>query len=261
MRRVHAFEFNESPWFPAVLRDIITDSLQFGAERMGIYRPALSVLASFIEESGEDRIVDLCSGAGGPLVSMLGELRVRTGRPLSLVLTDRFANHGAVERIEREGDRRVAYHRASVDASNVSRELVGVRTMFTSFHHFAPSEAVAVLSDAVKARAPIAIFEMTERSPTAIAASLGVPLAMWVTTAAIRPVTWSRLLFTYALPVAPIVNAWDGVVSCLRTYTTRELLSLAREADPRATFAWRAERAAPSAIGPTITWLTGMPRR
>jgi hypothetical protein len=39
----------------------------------------------------------------------------------------------------------------------------------------------------------------------------------------IRPFQWSRLLWTYLLPVIPFVLLFDGMVSCLRTYRPLEL--------------------------------------
>jgi len=44
---------------------------------------------------------------------------------------------------------------------NVPAELKGLRTMFTSFHHFLPEEARAVLQNAVDAGEGIGIFEIT----------------------------------------------------------------------------------------------------
>lgn len=83
MTRVHAFEFNEAPWFPSVLRDIITDSLQFGAERMAMYEPAIPVLAellSLAKQADPDAQFEWNAGRAapsgfGPAITWL------TGRP------------------------------------------------------------------------------------------------------------------------------------------------------------------------------------
>ena len=40
----------------------------------------------------------------------------------------------------------------------------------------------------------------------------------------------SRLLFTYVIPVAPLLITWDAVVSTLRCYTPEELLAMAQRA-------------------------------
>ena len=40
------------------------------------------------------------------------------------------------------------------------------------------------------------------------------------------PFRWSRLLWTYLVPVIPLVLLFDGIVSCLRSYRPDELLKL-----------------------------------
>jgi hypothetical protein len=256
MKRRQLFEFNEAPWFPSELRDLVTDALHFAEVRFDLYRPAVSVLARLLDDAQADTIIDLCSGAGGAIVTMMDELRARAGRPLSLRLTDLYVNEGAA----RSTGSGVTYHREPIDARRVPPELVGVRTLFTSLHHFAPDQAAEVIGDAVRARAPIGVFEITERGASSIATSLMVPLGIWLTTPLMQPQKLSRYLFTYAIPIVPFANGWDGVVSSLRTYTTDELLALAQKADPDETFEWTAGRAAPERFGPTITWLTGTPR-
>jgi len=48
-------------------------------------------------------------------------------------------------------------------------------------------------------------------------------LLAFVYTPWIRPFRWSRLFWTYVVPVVPFVVLFDGVVSCLRTYRPQEL--------------------------------------
>src|SRR6266850_1731044 len=50
-----------------------------------------------------------------------------------------------------------------------------------------------------------------------------------------RPWRWSRLLWTYLPPALPIVGTFDGIVSCLRTYSKAELKELVRGLD---TYDW-----------------------
>src|SRR5262245_54392038 len=110
-----------------------------------------------------------------------------------------------------------------VDATRVPDELPGFRTMFSAFHHFRPEQASAVLADAVRMRQGIGVFEGTQRRPLALLLMLLVPLAVLITTPFIRPFRWSRLLWTYLIPIVPIVALFDALVSCLRTYSIEEL--------------------------------------
>ncbi len=48
----------------------------------------------------------------------------------------------------------------------------------------------------------------------------------------IRPFRLSRLLLTYLIPIIPLITLFDGIVSCLRTYSPTDLRELLDEASP-----------------------------
>ena len=144
----------------------------------------------------------------------------------SILLTDKFPNLAAFENVKAASANGIEYYRSSVDATKVPPELDGFRTMFSSFHHFPPAQARAILQDAVDARQGIGIFEVTSRSVSAVAMMFLWFLTPFVFTPSIRPFCWSRLFYTYVLPIIPLVLLFDGLVSCLRTYHPCELREL-----------------------------------
>jgi hypothetical protein len=149
-------------------------------------------------------------------------------------LTDKYPNLSALENaaLENAGapsENRITYYPSSVDAMKVPSELKGFRTMFTSFHHFSPEDARAVLQNAVDAREGIGIFEITRRAPLTIGLMFPWALMPFVCTPWIRPFRWSRLLWTYLIPIIPLVFLFDGVVSCLRTYRPPELREIVEQ--------------------------------
>jgi hypothetical protein len=230
VRRLQLFEIGEQPWCPDALRDALTDYLTFMIELGQPYAPAAPILAAAIGTAARDssdvsQIVDLASGAGGPwraLVPMLAQ----AGAPVRVRLTDRFPNESAYARIAHLTDGRVAGEMRSVSADAVPADLAGFRTMFSAFHHFAPAEARRVLADAATHGASIAIFEATRRDMKAVLLMFLTPLFVLLATPFIRPFRLSRLVFTYVVPVVPLAVMFDGVVSCLRTYTPAELRAL-----------------------------------
>jgi hypothetical protein len=119
-----------------------------------------------------------------------------------------------------------------VDARKVPERLSGVRTVFDAFHHFRPDDARGILSDAARQKKPILIVEATERSaPAVIGMLLFVPILVLVLTPFVRPFALWRLLLTYVVPIAVPLILWDGIVSCLRSYTPDELRELTRGLD------------------------------
>ena len=47
----------------------------------------------------------------------------------------------------------------------------------------------------------------------------------------VRPLTFTQLLFTYFIPIIPIIYAWDGQASLMRTYSFKDLEGIIEELD------------------------------
>jgi hypothetical protein len=259
MRRIHLIEFHEQPWFPSFLRDEITDTLQAAMNFFGAYTAVAPLLQSALQATRSPVIVDMCSGGGGPWLKLSRRLQAEGCASLRILLTDKYPNLGAFQSASAASQNHIAFHATPVDATDVPRELRGFRTMFTSFHHFEPEEARAILQNAVDANQGIGIFEVTRRAPGTIALMLIWGVLPLLLTPWIRPFRWSRLLYTYVIPIIPLVLLFDGIVSCLRTYRPPELRELVAKLGA-GEYHWEAgERAGTSAKMP-IAYLIGYPR-
>ena len=256
MRRLHLLEIEDQPWCPAVLRDAATDFLQFMIVATDTYLPAVPHLRSALERAGTRRVVDLCSGGGGPWPGLLPRLDTAEG-PVQVRLTDRYPNRETFERANGRTGGRLAFHAQAVDATALPAGLGGFRTLFTAFHHFRPNAARALLADAVRNGQGIGVFEATQRSAASIAATALSPLLVLLVTPFIRPFRWSRLFWTYLVPLVPLLVLFDGLVSCLRTYTPRELRAMA-DSLGAAGYTWQIGEA--KGRGPVpVTYLIGIP--
>lgn len=257
MRRRHLFEFEDQAWLPRSLRSLVTQALQQIHDVLGIYESTLPILVSTLNRNRTARIVDLCSGAGGPWLRL--HRRVAAQVPgLEVTLTDLYPEPDTVAGWG-EGTNVVSYHVESVDAAQVPSELDGVRTMFTAFHHFAPQDARRILADAASKRVPIVVFEFTQRTLlnilfAAVVGAVSLPLVLpWL-----RPLRSSHLLWTYLLPVGPLIYAWDAAVSNLRTYSVSELVAMANTVgDP--TYEWEAGQLRVPGAPVPILYLIGHP--
>jgi hypothetical protein len=264
MRRVQFFEFHEQAWFPSSLRDGITDALQFGIHQLRAYAPVVPLLENALDSTRSRLIVDMCSGAGGPWIDLARQLDARmpfrsaeNRLAPEILLTDKYPNLGAFENVKAVSGNRVDFYPAPVDAMNVPEELQGLRTMFTSFHHFPPEEARAILQNAVAANNGIGVFELPRRAPSTILLTFAFVFMLFVCTPWIRPFRWSRLLWTYLIPILPFVLLFDGVVSCLRTYRPEELREMVAKLNG-SEYRWEIGEASASRI--PITYLVGCPR-
>src|SRR6185436_12941638 len=91
MARIHAFEFEDQAWFPSLIRQYMTDFLShLGGWSKIPYVPFTERLAEVMARTGDARVVDLCSGGGGPAVVIARELQERLERRVEVVLTDLY---------------------------------------------------------------------------------------------------------------------------------------------------------------------------
>jgi hypothetical protein len=257
MGRLHLFELEDYSWFPRVLRDAATAYLRRAVELTGIAARFVPLVAEAVRATRAERIVDLCSGGGGPVVELARRLR-EAGVDVPFVLTDLFPNVPAFEEARRSVGGSLEFESASIDASRVPDRLDGMRTLFNAFHHFRQEQARAILADAVARRQPIGVFEVASRDPLTVLAIACSPLLVVVAMPTIRPIRLSWLFFTYVVPLVPALVFWDGIVSCLRVYSPEELRALVDSLPPN-DFAWDIGRLP---LGPMEgTFLVGCPRQ
>lgn len=259
MRRLHLFEWEDQPWFPHLWRNYLTDILQYTFTKFAPRMPIVArLIGTLLDRAGTDCIVDLCSGSTGPLLWFRQVLEEERGRPVHLLLTDRYPNVRAFAAAQASSNGRVAFRADSIDATAVPDELEGVCTMFLAFHHFRPEAARRILENAAVQKRAIAVFDVTERSVKALLATPLFPVVALVVTPFVRPFRLGRLFWTYLLPVVPLGVFWDGLVSCLRTYTVAELKEMTASIGAR-DYAWEVGRARVTGTLAQVTYLAGYP--
>lgn len=254
MHRVNCSEIHEQPWFPQVLRDDVTETLQFIFDTARFYRPIASRLGAALRGAGTQSVLDLCSGAGGPWVWLRQVIAEQNSMPVEVTLTDRYPNLTAGRRAHVSSEGAIEYCAEPVDAQRIPSALRGFRTVFSSLHHFPPDDVVAMLRDAVNQEEGIGFFEMAKRRPRTIFYACFMPAAALCLVPLMRPFRFARLIWTYILPIIPIVLLFDGVLSCMRAYVPGELRELASPVLP-SRYKWEIGESGP------VTYLIAYPER
>jgi hypothetical protein len=233
MKRMQLVEIEDQPWCPRAVRDGSTDWLRFMADVSRAFVPAAAHLERAFAAIGKRRVIDLCSGGGGPWLSLSRALP-----EAEIELSDLYPNLPAFRDVSARSQGRVRFREEAVDATNVPVALDGVRTMFNSFHHLPPPLARAVLQDAVNKRRPIAIFEgFSHRGLGMGFMALQIPLLLLLTPF-VRPWSLSRFVLTYAVPAIPMLVAFDGTASMFRLYLGDEMRALIASVDGHERFDW-----------------------
>src|SRR5256885_16409570 len=92
--RLHLVEIHDLRSCPPSLRDALTDFLALAENLAGAYDPVGPLLHRAVARTKARRIVDLCSGAGGPW----RRLASKVGVPI--VLTDLYPHGSDIVRVD-----------------------------------------------------------------------------------------------------------------------------------------------------------------
>lgn len=259
--RVHLLEIHDQEWCPQLVRHYVQASLHFVWTALGLYHVVIPELAGAMAECGADSIVDVCAGGGGPLPAVVATLSKVMGKPITGRFSDLFPNVEQWSHLTRDSDA-LSFEPNPVDATDFPASLSQsnrIRTMFACFHHFQPELAAAMLQDAVDKRQGIFVAELTHRSLFGVCWWFFVCCFSVVSWLFLRPFSWLVALFSIT-GWLPVVGVFDGVVSCLRTYTVDELRAMAHGLRDSDAFEWRiGERYLPWWPVPA-TYLVGVPK-
>ena len=177
--------------------------------------------------------------------------------PAKIFLSDLYPNIKTYEKLKEKTHGEIDFISRPVDALNVSEEIKGMRVMFTAFHHFKTEPAKKILKDAAEKKVPIAIFDAGKNLAGILLVPLLEPITFFFLTPFFKPFRWSRLLFTYLIPLIPLCTMWDGCVSILRLYSLREMKQLAAEVSSR-DYEWAVGRVKNSLKIP-VNYIIGIP--
>lgn len=220
--RLHLFEFEDQVWFPKILRDYQTGYIGFLASRANLYE----AVPEMLEKMSAAHIVDLASGAGTPAIAATEAIRQRGG---SLVLTDKFPNTEAMASVGVYNH--VVYRKEPLDVLKDPFPSGDTYTVFNAFHHFTDDEQLAILHKAKATGGSILVLEPLQRNLfTFLKVLLSTTLGPILLSPFIRPFTWSRMLFTYLIPIGIVVTLWDGIVSVMRSFSNRDCQKLKLQA-------------------------------
>lgn len=259
MDRIHLFEFEDYSWFPDFLRVPMTRYLVAIHKMLGTAPQLAEILKPALKATGSSRIIDLCSGGGGPMLETTDMLREDGIPDLQLTMTDLYPNQKAAEAINDDRSNNAEYLTTPVNAANVDGKMKGMRTMICSLHHMKPEIAKDILKDAMEDGQPICIYEISDNSIPHWIAWISFPINLIMVlliTLAVRPMTWQQVVFTYFIPLLPIFIAWDGMVSNMRTYTVKDLEDLTHGLS-KGGYSWKYEAIAGK--GGKKVYLLGMP--
>ncbi|MEE1282697.1 MAG: hypothetical protein UHK60_10715 [Acutalibacteraceae bacterium] len=268
MKRIHWFEIMDFDWFPSFFRDIITDTIKI-SDKNPIFNRIVPVIIKAMEKSKTNTVVDLCSGGGGPWFQLFHLIK-KEKPDFELKFTDLFPNKKTIDSIPPELRENIEYILEPIDATNVPKDLKGIRTFFGSFHHMRPEQAKQILEGVAKDKVGIVagevcMFPRDKAWLLLVFELLFFPfylLMYWIM--AIKAIKGTiltkilRFIFIYPIPVIPLVMMWDSAVSAMRVYTKDDLENIIKDIKVDG-YVLEAKEIPPSRNQPAIHYCIGYP--
>lgn len=231
MKRIQLFEFEDFSALPQFIRKGVTGLLEVFHRMMGSAVLVANELDKLRQLHDFNRIVDLGSGSGGIMPSVLHTLNSNHPEmPIELLLSDKFPNPDVVNQINKAELPSVKYASQSVNATELSNAPVGLKTMIACFHHMPPMSARTILRSVAENKQGMFIYEVASNNIPLLLWWLLLPLSLLilaimalVMTPFMKGVGPLQLIFTYLIPIIPLIYAWDGQASLIRTYTKKDM--------------------------------------
>ena len=236
MKRIELFEFEDFNWLPKTIRTGVTNLIKVFHKLMGTEAVLTDLILQLKEKCDFQQIVDLGAGSGGPMLGVIDKVNEKQQQPIKLLLTDLYPNSEIVNAINSQNKATISYAENSVNAAKIGKAPKGLKTMIASFHHTNPNIARQILKSAEASKSPILIYELAKNNIPLLLWLLFLPLSLLilfvmslVMTLFVRPLSFSQIFFTYLIPIIPMVYAWDGQASLMRTYTFKDVEELLGE--------------------------------
>ena len=129
--------------------------------------------------------------------------------------------------------------RCHVKSENFNANEDGLYLSVNSFHQFNEKEAKEILTKVSQRNQPIVIVEGNNDSLwQVVGMTVIVPLTVLLTAPFVRPFRIERLLFTYLIPILPLVTFIDGFLALFKLYAPVDLDELTSSIDQK-DYVWR----------------------
>jgi hypothetical protein len=259
--RIHAFEFNDSEWAPAFVREMVVESLSRTLRWGRMLHDLVGPFRRFLEASGSSEVLDLCAGAAGPATILASEMRRAGQTPPRFLLTDLYPRVDAWAEARTLRPDHIDFVPDPVDATRIPDSIAEgrARTIINALHHFPPHLASAIFADAVRGSRGIFVAEAFERNPLRFLTLAPAGMAALAANPVLaRRDRLAKAALTWLSPVAVGISVWDGVVSTLRVYSEAELREMVAPLGDSFVWEYGHYRYAPLGKG---TYFHGVPRR
>ncbi|MEL6257157.1 MAG: hypothetical protein AAFR87_34500 [Bacteroidota bacterium] len=227
MKRIHISQISDQSWFPFFLRRNIHEFMTWFVGKIGGAAPFLPVIEEGLTYADRIISIDQLQGAGFETLAPLLDSDI----PIS---------HQTYPQIDTQE--------------------AGLYVSVNSFHKLKEKEARDLLDQFASAGHPLAIVEGNNDSLWQVfGMTVIVPLTVLLTAVFVKPFRMSRVIFTYLIPILPIVTLVDGAMALLKLYAPKDLDELTSSLEHK-DYSWKSGKL-DNGRGGKIIYLLGYPER
>ena len=227
MRRKQVPQITNAKWFPTILTRCVHEFMTWFVHKVKAAKPFMPIIEEGLQYADKIVVLEKKGGAGFETLEV-------------------FLDEG-LEKIH-------------VDSDTFEANEEGLYVSVNSFHQFDEDQARSILEKVASKRQPIAIVEGNNDSLWQVfGMTVIVPLTVLLTAPFVKPFRIERLIFTYLIPILPLVIFIDGFLALFKLYAPRDLDELTAFIDQRK-YVWRSGKL-DNERGGKIIYLLGYPEK
>lgn len=227
MKRKQIFQFSNQKWFPSFLKRDMYEFMSWFVGKVNAAKPFLPVLDEVIGHTQTKTIINIDSKIGAGIETVLPLLP--EGSEVINVELEKFSTHNK-----------------------------GIYTFINSFHQLDEKKVKYYLNQIADSGNSVAVLEGNNDSLwQVVGMTIFVPLTVILSAPFVQPFRITRLIFTYLIPILPVITMLDGFLALFKLYNPNDLNELVSTI-PVKNYVWKSGKA-DNGRGGKIIYLMGYP--
>ncbi len=254
MKRNRNWQFSQSSWMPKVLKNFMPEFLDFIVSLVEANKPFLDIL-----QLSPDKKIEFYLYApevGGSSVHLVSHLRKQFPESTIHVISNELssARKEHLQRVQPLLNEASFIHLKEIPKKTTHMQRIVIS--INQAHLLCDQKLIAQLNLMTNLFDQILIGEGNNKSVRQVIGMLLLsPLVALALSPRVKPFRWSRLFFTYVIPIFPIMISWDGIVALFKIRSPEQIRCLA-ETRCNPGWAWQSGKS-PNNRGGFVIYLYG----
>lgn len=223
MKRKQIKQLINTTWYPKLLKQLTAEFLSWFVLKVNASKPFIPVIDKVLYETEQKSIINIDFGLGAGL-----------------------------DVVKQFLDKNIKITSYPYSEFNTSK--LGVYLFVNSFHQLSVNQAKNTLKRICESGNPVVVLEGNNDSLWQIVGmTFFVPMSVIFSAPFVKPFRFSRVIFTYFVPILPFTIVIDGCIALLKLYNPSDLNELVKELKH---YNWHTEKK-DNGRGGKIIYLTG----